>query len=125
VVAPEPTRSDVVDDQLASSLLDAVKQFAPSAVGASSKTAVDAARSADVVVLGTFDLVRNPSQQTLAKELAATGKPVIMVSLRGPYDAAVATQVGTVLTVYGDRPIHLQAAAEALFGRLTPAGKAP
>jgi beta-N-acetylhexosaminidase len=125
VVPPEPTRSDVVDDHLASSLLDAVKQFAPSAAGASSRTAVDAARSADVVVLGTFDLARNPSQQTLARQLAATGKPVIAVSLRGPYDAPVATEIGTFLTVYGDRPIHLQAAAEALFGRLTPTGRVP
>ena len=70
VVPPEPTRSEVVDDQLASSLLDAVKQFAPSAVGTSSRTAVEAARSADVVVLGTFDLARNAEQQTLAAQLA-------------------------------------------------------
>jgi len=29
------------------------------------------------------------------------------------------------LTVYGDRPVHLQAAAEALFGQLTPTGRVP
>ena len=125
VEAAAPTRSDAVDDQLASNLLDAVKQFAPSAFGASSRSAVEASRSADVIVLGTFDLAQDPAQQTLASELAATGKPVIAVALRGPYDAAAATQIGTFLTVYGDRPVHLQAAAEALFGAITPTGTAP
>jgi beta-N-acetylhexosaminidase len=125
VEAPSPTRSDVVDDQLAGSLLDAVRQFAPAAMGASARDAVSAARSADVVVLGTFDLAQDAPQQKLAAALAATGKPVVAVSLRGPYDASVATQIGTFLTVYGDRPVHLQAAAEALFGKLTPTGQVP
>ena len=62
VVVPDaPTRSEVQDDELSSSLLDAVKQFAPSAVGASARSgsAVSAARNADVVVLGTFDLAQD------------------------------------------------------------------
>jgi beta-N-acetylhexosaminidase len=121
VEADEPTRSDVVDDQLASSLLDAVRQYAPSASGASPRSAHAAAQSADVIVFGMFDLAQHPEQQALAKSLVASGKPVIGVSLRGPYDAAVATEIGTFITVYGDRPVHLQAAAETLFGRLTTA----
>jgi beta-N-acetylhexosaminidase len=125
VEAPSPTRSDVVDDELASSLLDAVRQFAPNAYGASIREAVSAASSSDMIVLGTFDLAQSESQQKLAADLAATGKPVVAVSLRGPYDADVATQIGTFLAVYGDRPIHLQAAAEALFGKLTPCGQVP
>ena len=125
VEAPAPTRSDVVDDQMPSSLLDAVKRFAPGAFGASSRDALSAARGADVIVLGTFDLAQNSSQQKLASDLAATGKPVVAISLRGPYDAAVATQIPTFLAVYGDRPVHLQVAAEALFGKLTPTGQIP
>jgi beta-N-acetylhexosaminidase len=109
--------------ELARGLLDAVRQFAPNAYGASSREAVSAASSSDVIVLGTFDLAQSESQQELAADLAATGKPVVAVSLRGPYDAAVATQISTFLAVYGDRPIHLQAAAEALFGRLNAAGR--
>jgi beta-N-acetylhexosaminidase len=114
VVLPQaPTRSLVQDDQLPGSLLEAVQRFAP--------TVTDAA-SADVIVLGTYDLAQDPAQQVLARSLIATGKPVVAVSLRGPYDAAFAP---TVLAVYGDRPVQLQAAAEALFGFLTPTGKAP
>ena len=125
VVADEPTRSEAVDDELAGSLLDAVRRLAPAAVGASARTATTAARGADVVVFGAFDLAQHPEQQALARSLAATGKPVVGVSLRGPYDAPVAPEIGTFLTVYGDRPVHLQAAAEALFGQITPTGKAP
>ena len=125
VVADAPTRSDAVDDELASSLVDAVRQFAPSAVGAPARSAATAARAADVIVLGTFDLAQHAEQQALARTLVASGKPVVAVSLRGPYDAAAALEVGTFLTVYGDRPVHLQAAAEALFGRISPAGKVP
>jgi beta-N-acetylhexosaminidase len=121
VVPSAPTRSDVVDDQLASNLLDAIRQFAPTAFSGSASRAANA----DVVILGTYDLAQSPSEQALANELAASGTPVIGVSLRGPYDAPVATEIGTFLTVYGDRPVHLQAAAEALFGRFTPTGKVP
>jgi len=126
VVVPDaPTRSYAQDDRLASSLLEAVQQFAPAAAGASPESAVNAARTADVIVLGTFDLIQSADQQTLARSLTATGKPIVAVSLRGPYDAAVIPAIGTWLTVYGDRPVHHQAAAEALFGRLTPTGNAP
>jgi beta-N-acetylhexosaminidase len=125
VVADAPTRSDVQDDHLASSLFEAVHQFAPQAVSARPAEAVTRARSADVVVLGAYDLAQDAAQLDLAGSLSATGKPVVLVSLRGPYDAAAASFVPTVLAAYGDRPVHLQAAAEALFGRLTPSGKAP
>jgi beta-N-acetylhexosaminidase len=83
------------------------------------------ASNADVVVLGAYDLAQDPTQQVLAQKLAQSGTPVVMISLRGPYDAPAAPQIGTVLAVYGDRPVHLQAAAEALFGALQPTGHVP
>jgi beta-N-acetylhexosaminidase len=126
VVVPDaPTRSDAQDDLAASSLLAGVREFAPSAFGAAPSLAVSAAGTADVVVLGTFDLAQAVDQQSLARALAATGKPIVGVSLRGPYDAPAVPAIGTWLTVYGDRPDHLQAAAEALFGRLAPTGRIP
>jgi beta-N-acetylhexosaminidase len=126
VVVPEaPTRSLAQDDELASSLLDAVRRFAPAAASASPQAAARAAASADVIVFGTYDLAQDPAQQALARTLAQTETPVVIVSLRGPYDAPVAPEIGTVLAVYGDRPVHLQAAAEALFGALQPTGHVP
>jgi len=97
-------------------LAEAIGRFAPLATELA---------GADVVVLGTYDLAQSKVQQQMADDLAASGKPVVAVSLRGPYDAAVATRIGTWLTVYGNRPVHLQAAAEALFGKLIPAGRVP
>jgi beta-N-acetylhexosaminidase len=78
-----------------------------------------------VIVLGTCDLAQDPAQQALARTLAATDKPVVAVALGGPYDADAAPLIRTFLTTYGARPVHLQAAAEALFGRLTPTGRIP
>jgi beta-N-acetylhexosaminidase len=132
VVTPEvPTASDVRDDSLAASLAEAVKRVAPNTrsvdirPGGTLGPVQAEARAADVVVLATYDLAQHAEQQALAQSLVAMGKPVIAVSLRGPYDAASAPEIGTFLAAYGDRPIHLQAAAEALFGKLTPTGKAP
>ncbi|MGI9149042.1 MAG: glycoside hydrolase family 3 protein [Chloroflexota bacterium] len=126
VVVPDaPSRSQVQDDELASSLLEAVCQFAPAATGATPDSAVSASTGAEVIILGTYDLVRDADQQALASSLAATGKPIVGISLRGPSDAAAAPGIGTWLAVYGDRPVHLRAAAEALFGQLTPTGRAP
>jgi len=126
VVVPDaPTRSLAEDDELASSLLDAMRQFAPTATAAPPQTAVEKARGADMIVLATYDLAQQPHDQVLAQALQATGKPIVAVALRGPYDAAAMPSIGTFLVAYGDRPVHLQAAAEALFGRLRPTGRAP
>ena len=48
VVPVAPTRSDVPDDELASSLHDAVRRFAPAAAGASPESAVNASGAAEV-----------------------------------------------------------------------------
>jgi beta-N-acetylhexosaminidase len=111
-------QSDVVDDQSETSLLGAIRYFAARAFAGTTE-------EADVIVLGTFDLVRDAEQQRLARRLVATGKPVVGVCLRGPYDAAAAPEIGTFVAIYGDRPVHLQAAAEALFGAIVPAGSVP
>jgi beta-N-acetylhexosaminidase len=127
-----PTASLVKDEELAADLYTAVRRLAPATSGISltgrgttqGQVLADA-RAADVLVLAAYDLAQSPEQQALARALQATGKPLVVVSLRGPYDARAVPEVGTVLTVYGDRPVHVQAAAEALFGVLTPSGRAP
>jgi beta-N-acetylhexosaminidase len=125
VDAAAPTASDVIDDESHASLWGAVREFGAAAIMGTAGVAADVVRNADVIVLATFDLARNAEQQAVARRIVASGRPVIGVALRGPYDAAAAPEIGTYLAAYGDRPVHLQAAAEALFGRFAPTGHAP
>lgn len=120
----ESMRSEVRDANDRSptgSLADAVRQLAPQARWGTAEMIGDA----DVIVLATYDLALDARQQALAHRLAMTGRAVIGVALRGAYDAEMAPDIRTYLAVYGDRPVHLRAAADALFGRVTPTGRVP
>jgi beta-N-acetylhexosaminidase len=95
---------------------------APSIAGA-----VAAARSSDAVVV----LTRNAwtgsgaGQRRLVAELAATGRPLVAVVVRDPYDAAYLGGAGACLVTYGDRPASLEALARVLDGEIAPAGRLP
>jgi beta-N-acetylhexosaminidase len=140
VVEVAPRRALVEDedeaDEPVSSLLEAVRQLPPTMDGARLRPmvrgasprlagALAAGDDVDVVVLGLYDLARDPRARELVRTLAATGKPVIGVSLRTAYDADVAPEIGTFLAVYGDRPLHARVAAEALFGLVQPTRRRP
>ena len=60
--------------------------------------------AADVVVLGTYDLAQDAAQRALADALVATGKPVVAIGLRGPYDAEAAPAISAIRT--GSRSIR-------------------
>lgn len=83
------------------------------------------AGGAGIVVIGTYNLQRYPGQQAFVEELRATGTPVVMVSLRLPYDLLYAPQIETYLAAYDTRPPTMIALADILFGARTPAGRLP
>ncbi len=83
------------------------------------------AAAADLVVLGTVDALGEPSVMALARALVASGTPVIGVALRGPWDAAVYPEIGTVLATYGIQPPSLAAFARALVGVAPISGRLP
>jgi beta-N-acetylhexosaminidase len=85
---------------------------------------VNAARSADVVVVGTTDLFAYPEQVQLVKALARQ-KPVAVVALRGPYDILSVPEVPAYLCAYDSREPSLTAAAEVLLGERKPTGSLP
>jgi beta-N-acetylhexosaminidase len=122
VVTPDPPRrtnaEGLEDNPVSGGLLAAIQRYAPAASDTPDGPA-------DVIIVAAHDLAGSPDQQTRVAALAASGVPVILVSLRGPYAAAAVPTIGTVLAVYGDRRVHLQAAAEALFGAFTPTGIQP
>jgi beta-N-acetylhexosaminidase len=87
--------------------------------------AVAAARDADAVVVGTYNVTASSTQKTLVRELLATGKPVVAVAVRNPYDVAHLPDVPAFLAAYSWTDVELRAAARVIAGRAEPRGRLP
>jgi beta-N-acetylhexosaminidase len=79
------------------------------------------ALSADVVVVGLI----NSRQLELVTMAAATGRPVLVVSMGLPYFAELVDEARAVLAVYSYQPAATEAAAAALFGEIGTPGRLP
>ncbi|WP_239470067.1 glycoside hydrolase family 3 protein [Archangium violaceum] len=79
------------------------------------------ALSADVVVVGVI----NSRQLELVTMAAATGRPVLVVSMGLPYLAELADEARAVLAIYSYQPVATEAAAAALFGEIGTPGRLP
>ncbi|MET9274131.1 glycoside hydrolase family 3 N-terminal domain-containing protein [Kribbella sp. NPDC003557] len=64
-------------------------------------------------------------QQKLVNGLLATGRPVIVVPVRDPYDVAYFDDPTTTLVTYGSTAVSMEALAKVLYGELAPTGKLP
>ncbi|MET7382268.1 glycoside hydrolase family 3 protein [Streptomyces sp. NPDC005526] len=87
--------------------------------------AVAAARDADAVVVGTYNVGAGSSQQTLVERLVATGRPVVAIAIRNPYDVAQLPSVPAFLAAYSWTDVELRAAARVVAGQVEPNGKLP
>jgi beta-N-acetylhexosaminidase len=87
--------------------------------------AVAAARDADAVVAATYNVTAGSAQKTLVEQLAATGRPVVAVAIRNPYDVAQLPSVPACLAAYSWTDVELRAAARVIAGRVEPRGKLP
>ncbi|MFE2278081.1 glycoside hydrolase family 3 protein [Streptomyces sp. NPDC059454] len=96
---------------------------APSA--ATIAKAVAAARDADAVVVGTYNIGATSGQKTLVEQLSATGKPVVAVAIRNPYDVAHLPGVAACLATYSWTDVELRAAARVIAGKVDPRGTLP
>ncbi|GAA4294638.1 glycoside hydrolase family 3 protein [Streptomyces venetus] len=96
---------------------------APSA--ATIARAVAAARDADALVAATYNVTAGSSQKTLVEQLVATGRPVVAVAVRNPYDVAQLTSVPACLATCSWTDVELRAAARVIAGRVRPRGKLP
>lgn len=85
----------------------------------------------DVVVVTTMKAwdttVTDPrgAQQKLVQALLATGKPVVVVAVRDPYDIAYLPGVRTYLATYSYSPVAIEAAVRVITGEIGPSGKLP
>ena len=86
--------------------------------------AVAAARASDDVVVTTDNAWADPGQQALVRALEATGTPVVVVALGGPYDLAYLAEAPTFIAAYGYQPATLTALVADLFGA-QPKGHLP
>jgi beta-N-acetylhexosaminidase len=59
------------------------------------------------------------------KQLLATGKPVIVVATRDPYDIAYFTDAPTYVATYSYSPVAIQSVARVISGAVSPTGKLP
>jgi beta-glucosidase-like glycosyl hydrolase/endonuclease/exonuclease/phosphatase family metal-dependent hydrolase len=93
--------------------------------------AVAATGAADVTVVLTnkaWDTEvtdKQAKQQKLVNALLATGRPVIVVPVRDPYDVAYFASAQTTLVTYGNAAVSMEALAKVLYGEIAPTGKLP
>ncbi|MFD4729029.1 glycoside hydrolase family 3 protein [Streptomyces seoulensis] len=87
--------------------------------------AVTAAQDADAVIVATYNVTASSSQRTLVQRLLATGRPVVALAIRNPYDIAQLTEVKAHLAAYCWTDVELRAAARVIAGRVKPRGKLP
>ncbi|MFD6526180.1 glycoside hydrolase family 3 N-terminal domain-containing protein [Isoptericola sp. NPDC060185] len=87
--------------------------------------AVAAAAGVDAVVFTSYNASGNPAQQAMVDALAATGKPVIVVASRNPYDINVFPAADAVLNSYGYAVVNYQAVVRAIAGDINTLGKLP
>jgi len=84
-----------------------------------------AAASCAAIVVGTSRANLYSSQITLVNDLIATGKPVICVGLREPYELASFPTVPAYLCTYNYKTCGFAAAADVVFGDYNPGGLLP
>lgn len=93
--------------------------------------AVTAATANDIVVVTTMKAwdttVTDPraGQQRLVKQLLITGKKVIVVAVRDPYDIAYFTDAPTYVSTYSYSPVAIASAVRVITGEVTPTGTLP
>jgi beta-glucosidase-like glycosyl hydrolase len=108
-----------------------VRQTGATPTDAAITGAVAAAQTHDLTVVLTMKawdtLVtdKQAKQQKLVKQLLATGKPVIVVAVRDPYDIAYFTAAPTYLATYSYADVSMESLAKVLYGEIAPAGKLP
>jgi beta-N-acetylhexosaminidase len=86
--------------------------------------AVAAARASDVTVVTTNNVWNDATQVNLVSALLATGKPVVVAPVTGPYDIASFPSARTYVAAYDYQPVSLTALTEVLVGG-EPTGRLP
>ncbi|GAB3811531.1 hypothetical protein GCM10028820_02920 [Tessaracoccus terricola] len=87
--------------------------------------AVAAADEHDAVIFASYNASGNAAQQAMVAALAETGVPLIVVSVRNPYDINVFPDADAVLATYGWGVPNFTAAVRAVAADFNPSGRLP
>ncbi|MGI5238981.1 glycoside hydrolase family 3 protein [Dactylosporangium sp. CA-139066] len=87
--------------------------------------AVAAAQAAAATVVTTNNVWGDATQVSLVQALIATGRPVVVAAVGGPYDIAYFPQAPAYLAAYDYQPVSLLALADVLTGRAGTPGRLP
>jgi len=87
-------------------------------------------KDAKYIIVGTYTSsvagrAPNASQMLMTKQLIATGKPVVAVGIRNPYDIMSYPNVGAYLVQYSYNKASFEASVNTIFGQNKPTGKLP
>lgn len=97
----------------------------PAAAERERTAALEAAVGAEVTILATRDAYLFAEDRELAGALASSGRPLILVALRNPYDLEVLARPAEAIAAYADVPATLAALAGALTGAHRFGGRLP
>ncbi len=89
------------------------------------ESAVAAAAQMDLIIVLTRALGGHSQQEKLLGGLAATGKPVVAVAVRNPYDAGYSDRVPAWLVTYSSTQGSMESAVKIILGEVSPTGKLP
>jgi len=79
----------------------------------------------DLIVTGTINAYAEEKQAEFVRKVLRTGKPVIIIAMRLPYDLAVFPEAATYICTYSILEPSMRAAAKALFGFREMKGRLP
>lgn len=97
---------------------------APSASAISAVASQAAAHDVVVVITGNADSPSYASQRRLVRRLMETGKPVVTIAARRPYDIAW-YDASVHLALYSATQASMRAAVQVMLGEASPVGRLP
>ncbi|WP_456275128.1 beta-N-acetylhexosaminidase [Bacillus sp. AK128] len=81
--------------------------------------------SFDTIIIGTLSAQKSSGQKELLRLLLDTGKSVIVLAMRNPYDLAIVPNAPAFVTTYEFTSNALRMAVKAIFGEEEVTGKLP
>jgi beta-N-acetylhexosaminidase len=122
VISPEGSLAGALVARVPTAKVRVVPAYPKQALRAALRAqARELALASDVVVVGVI----NSRQLELVTMAAATGKPVVVVSMGVPYITDSVTEAKVVVATYSYRSSATEAAIAALFGEHGTPGKLP